>query len=144
MIDKLALKIDGPSTTVVVTANGTREHALGKIKSVKLAVRNILIPTPFQIIESSKDLLLLDERETKQPIHLSQTEEGLEGTILQRTFDLVNIIPMIRNEAVKNVHQQQIKDKTYHDQKYHLSAGFDIEEKVLLENASKRKYCKLK
>lgn len=27
MMDKLALKIDGPSTTVVLTVNGTRERA---------------------------------------------------------------------------------------------------------------------
>lgn len=35
------------------------ERALGKIKDVKLAIHDLLIPTPFQVIESSKDLLLL-------------------------------------------------------------------------------------
>ncbi|CAG8681485.1 23939_t:CDS:2 [Gigaspora rosea] len=68
----------------------------------------------------------------------SQTEEGLEGTILQRTFELVNIVPVIREKAIRNIHQQQIKDKTYHDQKRHLSVGFDIGEKVLLEDIDKR------
>ncbi|CAG8559270.1 17916_t:CDS:2 [Gigaspora margarita] len=60
MMEKLNLKIDEPSTTVVVTANGTREHALGKVNNLKLAIRDIMIPTTFQIIESTDNLLLLD------------------------------------------------------------------------------------
>ncbi|CAG8830691.1 28494_t:CDS:1 [Gigaspora margarita] len=59
MMNKLDLKIDEPSTTIVVTTNRTRERALGKIKNVKLAIHDILIHTPFQVIESSIDLLLL-------------------------------------------------------------------------------------
>ncbi|CAG8474202.1 5821_t:CDS:2 [Gigaspora margarita] len=59
IMNKLDLKIDEPSTTVVVTANGTRKRALGKIKNVKLAICDILIPTLFQVIEFSEDLLLL-------------------------------------------------------------------------------------
>ncbi|CAG8817581.1 42624_t:CDS:2, partial [Gigaspora margarita] len=59
MMNKLDLKINKPSTTVVVTTNGTRKRALSKIKNIKLAICNILIPTPFQVIESSEDLLLL-------------------------------------------------------------------------------------
>ncbi|CAG8814681.1 3330_t:CDS:2, partial [Gigaspora margarita] len=55
MMNKLDLKIDEPSTTIVVTVNGTKKRALGKIKDVKLAIHNLLISTLFQVIESSKD-----------------------------------------------------------------------------------------
>ncbi|CAG8778993.1 11869_t:CDS:1, partial [Gigaspora margarita] len=59
IMNKLDLKIDEPSTTVVVTVNRTRKRALGKIKDVKLAIHDLLIPTLFQVIESAKNLLLL-------------------------------------------------------------------------------------
>lgn len=81
---------------------------------------------------------LVYEQEARQLIYPSQTEEILEGTILQRIFELLHEAPVIRNKAVENVCRVQIKDKTYYDQKYHLSSGFDIREKVLLEDARKR------
>ncbi|CAG8779766.1 8416_t:CDS:2, partial [Gigaspora rosea] len=90
----------------------------------------------FEVIPRDEIFAARTGRGTKEEIsQKDQTEEGIEGTILQRTFELVNILPVIREKAIGNIHQQQVKDKTYHDQKHHLSVGFDIGEKVLLEDA---------
>lgn len=59
LMDKLKLKIDKPSSTVVITATGTRTRALGQIEDVKIAIQDILLPSTFQVIESADETLLL-------------------------------------------------------------------------------------
>src|ERR1041384_3154218 len=56
---KLKLKIDGPSKTVIIIANGDRQRALGEIKSVGIAIQNLLIPMRLQVIDSADETLLL-------------------------------------------------------------------------------------
>lgn len=56
---KLGLAIDGPSSIIVITANGTKQRALGEIKSVGIAVEHLLIPMKLQVIESTEENLLL-------------------------------------------------------------------------------------
>ncbi|CAG8612411.1 11572_t:CDS:2, partial [Scutellospora calospora] len=58
-MDKLKLQINEPSTTIIVTTNGTRVRALGRIKDVKLALGSMMVSTTFHIIESTDDMLLL-------------------------------------------------------------------------------------
>ena len=53
------MKIDFPSKTVVITANGTRARALGQITSLKVFIQDMIVPVTLQIIESREETLLL-------------------------------------------------------------------------------------
>ncbi|CAB4485769.1 unnamed protein product [Rhizophagus irregularis] len=55
----LKLTIDGPSEYVIKTANGTRVRSLGEIQNLPLKVRNSIIKTNVQIIESSDSVFIL-------------------------------------------------------------------------------------
>lgn len=59
LMDKLGLEPDAPSKTVVVTANGTRERALGQITDLKIFIQDLIIPIKLQVIESKEETLLL-------------------------------------------------------------------------------------
>ena len=59
LMDKLGLEPDNPSKTIVVTANGTRERAIGQITDLKISIRDLMIPIKLQIIESREETLLL-------------------------------------------------------------------------------------
>jgi len=59
LMRKLGLRIDRDSKTIVVTANGAREKALGTIINVKITLQNIAIPIDLQVIESKDETLLL-------------------------------------------------------------------------------------
>ncbi|CAG8740566.1 10452_t:CDS:2, partial [Acaulospora morrowiae] len=59
LFTKLRLQISEPSNAVVVTVNGTRERALGKLKDVALQLGRITVPTNFQVIESTEEMMLL-------------------------------------------------------------------------------------
>jgi hypothetical protein len=59
LMKKLGLQIEGPSKTIVVTANGTRDKALGIIRDVKITVNDIIIPVNLQVIDSRDETLLL-------------------------------------------------------------------------------------
>ncbi|CAG8632918.1 3038_t:CDS:2 [Acaulospora morrowiae] len=59
LLTKLGLQISEPSNAVVVTANRTRERALGKLKDVALQLGRITVPTDFQVIESMEEMILL-------------------------------------------------------------------------------------
>ncbi|CAG8637509.1 1395_t:CDS:2 [Acaulospora morrowiae] len=48
LLTKLGLQISELSNAIVVTANGTRERALGKLKDVALQLGRIIIPMDFQ------------------------------------------------------------------------------------------------
>ncbi|CAG8477356.1 6744_t:CDS:2 [Acaulospora morrowiae] len=48
LLIKLELQISEPSNAVVVTANGIRKRALGKLKDVALQLGKIIVPTDFQ------------------------------------------------------------------------------------------------
>ncbi|CAB4402107.1 unnamed protein product, partial [Rhizophagus irregularis] len=59
MMKTLKLTIDGPSEYVIKTANGTRVRSLGEIQDLPLKVRNLIIKTNVQIIESSDSVFIL-------------------------------------------------------------------------------------
>ncbi|GBC24699.2 retroviral aspartyl protease family protein [Rhizophagus irregularis DAOM 181602=DAOM 197198] len=56
---KLRLEITKPSNTIVVTADGTRNRALGQIEKVPIVIQTLLIPTTFHVIDSKDETLLL-------------------------------------------------------------------------------------
>jgi predicted aspartyl protease len=56
---KLKLEITKPSNTIVVTADGSRNRALGQIERVPLAIQSLLISTSFHVIDSRDETLLL-------------------------------------------------------------------------------------
>jgi hypothetical protein len=56
---KLDLSIDRASNVVVITANGTRQRALGRIDNIPITIQTLLVPMNLQVIDSSKDTLLL-------------------------------------------------------------------------------------
>src|SRR5688572_20674369 len=57
--NKLGLTINRSLNVIVITANGTRQRALGQIDSVNIAVQNLLVPMKLLVIDSSDDNLLL-------------------------------------------------------------------------------------
>jgi hypothetical protein len=56
---QLGLKTETPSNIIVITANGTKQRALGEIHSVGIAVKNLLIPMKLRVIDSTESNLLL-------------------------------------------------------------------------------------
>ncbi|CAG8728605.1 5093_t:CDS:2, partial [Ambispora leptoticha] len=76
-------------------------------------------------------------REAHQPIHPIRADSLLKGTILQRTYKLIDHLPCFRDKAMQNIQQTQAQQKAYHDTHYKLTPGFDIGEKVLLYKATK-------
>ncbi|RIA79586.1 hypothetical protein C1645_840349 [Glomus cerebriforme] len=59
LLDKLGLKVQAPSQAMVVTANGQRSRAIGKVTDLGIAISSMLIPTTVQIIDSTDETLFL-------------------------------------------------------------------------------------
>ena len=59
LMDKLKLSPDAPSKTIVVTANGTRERAIGQISDLKIFIQDMIVLIKLQVIESREETLLL-------------------------------------------------------------------------------------
>ena len=59
LMKKIGLKIKDSSNVFVVTANGTKTRALGKIPDLQIALQTLAVPITLQVIESSEDTLLL-------------------------------------------------------------------------------------
>ncbi|CAG8781668.1 772_t:CDS:1, partial [Acaulospora morrowiae] len=75
LADKLRLTINEKSTSVVVTANRTRERTLGKIKDVGITIQGVTIPVKLRVIESRDETLLLGTdwfQKTKARIHFDE------------------------------------------------------------------------
>ncbi|CAG8769603.1 13950_t:CDS:1, partial [Acaulospora morrowiae] len=62
-------------------------------------------------------------------------DDILDGTILKRLFDLINVVPQEQNNAVAQIEQAQQRNKTRHDQRLKSSQSFAIGDKVLLYRA---------
>ncbi|CAG8629998.1 186_t:CDS:2 [Gigaspora rosea] len=60
LLDKLDLKIQEKSSTVVVTTTGAKTWALRRITNVGIVIQDALIASTFQIIKSSIETLLLE------------------------------------------------------------------------------------
>ncbi|CAG8819427.1 11915_t:CDS:1, partial [Gigaspora rosea] len=46
-------------------------------------------------------------REALFPIYPDENEELLEGTFLQRLFDLIEVLPKVRNDVIKKIEKAQ-------------------------------------
>ncbi|CAG8549549.1 18030_t:CDS:2 [Cetraspora pellucida] len=69
LMDRLGLHIQKKSSTVVVTATGAKTRALGKINRVKIAIQDAVIPSDFQIIESSDETFIKGFATIARPLH---------------------------------------------------------------------------
>ncbi|CAG8778341.1 4087_t:CDS:1, partial [Ambispora leptoticha] len=78
---------------------------------------------------------LMYGREARQPIDL---DDLLEGTIIQRTFQLLEDLLITRHEAVVRIQHAQQKQKARHDRKACFPPNLSIGDKVLLYRASKK------
>ncbi|GBC39113.2 retroviral-like aspartic protease 1 [Rhizophagus irregularis DAOM 181602=DAOM 197198] len=83
MMKTLKLTIDGPSEYVIKTANGTRVRSLGKIQNLPLKVRNLIIKTNVQIIESSDSVFILGNNWMRKQSFEYDDEEEYESEELE-------------------------------------------------------------
>ena len=59
LLEQLGYKSSGPSKVVIVTANGTREKAAGRVDNLPVNVQNLYINSPVHIIKSKDNVLIL-------------------------------------------------------------------------------------
>ena len=71
---QLGLKVNRPSKIVVITANGTKQQALGEIQSVEIVIKTLLVPMKLQVIESTEQnfLLVLIFSKRPKPVGISE------------------------------------------------------------------------
>ncbi|CAG8709154.1 6692_t:CDS:2, partial [Acaulospora morrowiae] len=78
LLTKLRLQISEPSNAVVITANRTRERALGKLKDIALQLGRITVSTDFQVIESTEEMMLLGMKDLDEvESYLTDDQEDL-------------------------------------------------------------------
>ncbi|CAG8785452.1 18378_t:CDS:1, partial [Dentiscutata erythropus] len=77
-------------------------------------------------------------REARFPFHPDENEKLLEGTFLQRIFELVEILPKVRNNAVRRVEKAQESAKRRHDQDLQHIEKFKKGDLVLVYKASQQ------
>ncbi|CAG8641505.1 1147_t:CDS:2, partial [Cetraspora pellucida] len=78
LVNKLKLKIQEKSSTVVVTMTGARTRALGKITNLNIMIQNTIIPSTVQVIESSDETLLLGTdwfQKAKARLHFDEQQQ---------------------------------------------------------------------
>ncbi|CAB5201642.1 unnamed protein product [Rhizophagus irregularis] len=83
MMKTLNLTIDGPSEYVIKTANGIRVRSLGEIQNLPLKVRNLIIKTNVQIIESSDSVFILGNNWMRKQSFEYDDEEEYESEELE-------------------------------------------------------------
>jgi Integrase zinc binding domain/Integrase core domain len=112
--------------------NRTLCESIGKLVE-KVSDWNLLIPSILFAYRTAKNsttkitpFYLVYGREARQPLHPSSSDELLEGTIIQRTYDLIEHLPRLRDAAVSNIQQAQDKQKTYHDAHHRTAPEFDM------------------
>ena len=72
-------------------------------------------------------------------LRITEDEKDEETSISDRVVQLMDKIPIVRQEAKSNVEKAQLKQKEYHDNKFKRKSRFDIGDKVLLYDAAKEK-----
>ncbi|CAG8747119.1 3456_t:CDS:1, partial [Dentiscutata heterogama] len=77
--------------------------------------------------------------EAKLPIHPSETGNLLEGTIIQRIYELENDLPTAQNQTMERIKAQQQKQKDRHDRQIKATPDFNIGDKVYVEDTRKMK-----
>ncbi|OMJ13632.1 hypothetical protein AYI70_g8381 [Smittium culicis] len=59
MLDMLGLEVDSPSTQIIVTADGTRHEALGKVNNVPIRIAGFNFPINFLVMKKEAKNLIL-------------------------------------------------------------------------------------
>ncbi|CAG8728294.1 8898_t:CDS:1 [Acaulospora morrowiae] len=115
LLTKLRLQISEPSNAVVVTANGTRERALGKLKNVALQLGRITVPTDFQVIESTEEMMLLGMSWFKKLCaHLYFDEQKLIITHGGESIEL----PIHQEKEIKIEEPEEEEEEDYEEDDY--------------------------
>ena len=70
-------------------------------------------------------------REARLPAHPSESEDLLNGTFLQRMYELTTKMPNTRKQALLQIRDNQQKQKANHDRKLKDTTTFGIGDKVL-------------
>ena len=143
-MDKLGLEPDTPSKTVVITANGTRERALGQISNLKIYIQDMIIPIKLQVIESREETLLLGtdwfEKMKAQWNFDTQTLKIYQGnrTIEIKTSYLSDLPPqlIIDEEDDKLIDEIEYDEEDdLEEQEAYISDGlYEIEETIFDDN----------
>jgi hypothetical protein len=66
-------------------------------------------------------------------------DEPQEISLIERIKNIIDVIPLIRNQAKETIKQSQEIQKKYHDKRYKVKQDFNIGDKVLYYNAAKDK-----
>ena len=81
-MERLAYNIGERSNKVFTTANGTREPSLGKIKNVELFLEGRPTKVNFEVVNSSKEILLLGidwQQKVKAVIDVTEKNINIKG-----------------------------------------------------------------
>ncbi|CAG8599198.1 13129_t:CDS:2, partial [Acaulospora morrowiae] len=81
LLDKLNLRINEKSNTIVVTATGVRERMLGKVKNIEVLDQKVGIPIDLQVVKSRDEMLLLGTdwfQKSKARIHFDEKKLYLQ------------------------------------------------------------------
>ncbi|CAG8455607.1 13803_t:CDS:1 [Acaulospora morrowiae] len=114
LLTKLRLQISEPSNAVVITANRTRERALGKLKDIALQIGRITVPTDFQVIESTEEMILLGMSWFKKlRACLYFNEQKLIITHKEESIEL----PIHQEKEVK-IEEPEEKEENYEEDDY--------------------------
>ncbi|RIB07138.1 hypothetical protein C2G38_2252809 [Gigaspora rosea] len=77
--------------------------------------------------QSGKDLkVILEEELARLPLHPSESEEILNGTILQRLYEIDHDLPEAHNNALYQISKEQQKQKERHDRQIKVTVNFEI------------------
>ncbi|CAG8509612.1 4519_t:CDS:2 [Cetraspora pellucida] len=105
---------------VIVIANGTQEQALGKIPNMKMAVRSVIIPTSFQVIENPKEYL---DKSVKVPIHQAKEDHLVVSQKLNKD-DENNFFNNYKKEETKEVKSYCTDNTTNNEDEDPVNADF--------------------
>ncbi|CAG8658745.1 8839_t:CDS:2 [Acaulospora morrowiae] len=115
LFTKLGLQISEPSNAVVITANRTRERALGKLKDVALQLGRITVPTDFQVIESKEKMMLLGMSWFKKlRVHLYFDEQKL---IITHEGESIKL-PIHQEKEAKIEEPEEEEEEDYEENDY--------------------------
>ncbi len=82
LMERLAYNIGERSNKIFTTANGTREPSLGKIKNVELFLEGRPTKVDFEVVNSSKEILLLGidwQQKVKAVIDVTEKNINIKG-----------------------------------------------------------------
>ncbi|CAG8686193.1 10264_t:CDS:2 [Gigaspora rosea] len=78
-----------------------------------------------------------ENRNERLPLHLEETEDLLDGTIIQRLYEINNDLLEVHKKVLHRIEEVQQKQKEKHDQHLKVMPNFNIGDKVLVLDAKK-------